>query len=88
MLFIFHISEKICNSNSIGRGAACVQAEVTPTPCAEGPSLPAFNQFFWSDKKRVSTTSNALSVKFTLPKSMSVHILADASAMIVEGTAP
>lgn len=79
------------NSNSIGYGAAWVQTEEptpTPPPCVDGPGLLAFNQFFWSDQEKFSTNSNVLSVKFTLPKSMFVHILADASARIVEGTAP
>lgn len=62
---------------------------IIPQPkCADGPSLLAYNEFFWPANKQFSSNSNVLSVSFTLPKAMYVYVSADSSARVVKGTAP
>lgn len=74
-------------SNKIGYGAAWVQAK-TKLPCEEGPSLVGYEQFMFIDKKQFSENANVASVTFTLPREMYVTIVADSSAMIVQGNTP
>lgn len=74
-------------SNKIGYGASWVQAKITST-CKEGPSLLAYQEFYWPDKKQVSSNANVASVTFTLAREMYVSFVAESSAIIVAGTAP
>ena len=74
-------------SNQIGYAAAWTQAvEVAPEPPVENcePSLMAANQFV--SAKSFKTSSNILSLSFTLPKEMYVTIVADSSAVIGSGS--
>lgn len=74
-------------SNSIGYAASWTQAEVAAV-CADGPSLIAYEEFYFVDNKRFSSNGNVASVTFNLPKDMYVSFVADASASIAEGSAP
>lgn len=75
------------SSNKIGYAGAWAQAKITST-CKEGPSLLAYEQFNWPDKKQFSANANIASVTFTLPREMYVSFVAESSATIVTGTAP
>jgi cathepsin L len=75
------------NTNKIGLGASWTQAKPAPV-CEDGPSLIAYDEINWSDNKQFTSNANVLSVTFTLPKTMYVSIVADASAFISKGTAP
>ena len=74
-------------SNSIGYAASWTQAEVAAV-CEDGPSLLAHEEFYFVDNKQFSSNDNVASVTFNLPKEMYVSVVADASAKIVEGSAP
>jgi cathepsin L len=76
------------NNNSIGYGASWVQAKPSTVPCDGGPSLIAYDEFYWNDNKQFPSNANVLSVTFTLPKAMYVSIVADGSAFLAKGTAP
>ncbi|MBI4928909.1 MAG: hypothetical protein HY835_14170 [Anaerolineae bacterium] len=75
------------DSNKVGYGAAWVQAEVAPV-CQDGPTLMAYQEFFFVDTKQFNANANVTSVSFNLPKEMLVSFVADASATIVKGSAP
>jgi C1A family cysteine protease len=75
------------DSNKIGYGASWVQAKIIPT-CKDGPSLIAYEQFNWPDKKQVNSNANIASVMFTLTREMYVSFVAESSAIITEGSAP
>ncbi|MFZ0257546.1 MAG: C1 family peptidase [Gammaproteobacteria bacterium] len=74
-------------SNSIGYGAAWVQSEVAAV-CEDGPSLLAYEQFYFVDNKQFSSNANVASVTFNLPREMYVSVVADASASIAKGSGP
>jgi cathepsin L len=75
------------DSNSVGYGAAWVQAKVTQS-CQDGPSLLAYDDFLFVDNKQYSSNDNLASVTFNLPREMYVTFVADASAMIARGSSP
>ncbi len=74
-------------SNQIGYGASWAQAKVTST-CKDGPSLLAYEQFNWPERKQVSSNANLASVTFTLSREMYVSFVAESSATIAQGSAP
>ena len=74
-------------SNKIGYATAWVQAGKPkdgpkPQPCKEGPSLLAYQEFMFTDKKQFSANANVASVTFTLTTEMYVSIVADSSATV------
>lgn len=73
------------DSNSIGYGAAWVQAKPSKPSKCEGI---AYNYFYYSNKNKFNAHANVMTVEFALPKAMYVYITADSSAKIVEGSAP
>lgn len=81
-------------SNKIGYAAAWVQAAKKsgpgpkPEPCKEGPSLLAYQEFNWSDRKQLSANANVASVTFTLTREMYVTIVADSSVTVARGSTP
>ena len=75
------------NSNKIGYAASWVQATLSPV-CEGGPSWIAYDEFYWSSNKQFTGNDNVMAVTFTLPKTMFVSIVVDASAFIAKGTAP
>jgi cathepsin L len=74
-------------SNKIGYAASWVQSKVVPT-CEDGPSLLAYEHFYYTEKKQFNSNANVASVTFTLPKDMYVSIVAESSATLAQGTAP
>ncbi len=74
-------------SNKIGYAASWVQAKVTST-CKDGPSLLAYEQFYFTENKKFSSNANVASVTFTLPREMYVSFVAESSAIIAEGSTP
>ncbi len=74
-------------SNQIGYGASWAQAKVTST-CVDGPSLLAYKEFHWPERKQVSSNANLTSVTFTLSREMYVSFVAESSATIAQGSAP
>ncbi len=56
-----------------------------PVACA-GPTLVAYDEFFWSEQRKFDQNSNVLSVDFTLPKAMIVEIFAHGSARRIAGS--
>ena len=74
------------DSNKIGYAATWVVAKATPA-CEDGPSLMAYEQFMFPDKKQFSSNANIAAVTFTLPRQMYVMIEADSSATILGGVA-
>ena len=58
-----------------------------PMICRTGPSLMAYEQFMFPDKKQFSSNANIAAVTFTLPRQMYVMIEADSSATILGGVA-
>ena len=83
------------NSNKLGTAASWVQAAKPepgpgpePEPCKEGPSLLAYQEFWFTDKKQFSANANVASVTFTLTREMYVSIVADSSATVAKGSTP
>lgn len=75
--------------NKIGYGASWVQAKPANPVCKDGPSLMAYDEFYWGDtKKQFSSNANVASVTFTLTREMYISVVADSSAFIAKGTAP
>jgi cathepsin L len=74
------------DSNKVGYAAAWVQA-TAGQPCQDGPSLLAYDEFYFVDNKQYSSNDNILSVSFNLPKDMIVSFVADATAAIAKGSA-
>ncbi len=74
-------------SNKIGYAASWAQAKVRST-CKDAPSLLAYEEFYFTEKKQFSSNANVASVMFTLPKEMYVSFVAESSATIAEGSAP
>ena len=74
------------DSNKIGYAAAWVQAVVAPV-CVDGPSLLAYDEFFFVDNKKYTSNSNITSVTFTLPKEMFITVVGDATAIVAQGNA-
>ena len=75
------------NSNSIGYGASWVQADVMSI-CQDGPTLIAYEEFIYPEKKQYSSNANVASLTFNLPREMYVSIVADASATLIDGSPP
>lgn len=79
-------------SNSIGYGAAWIQAKEVPPeppPCPTGnANLIAYDEFYFSKQKQFGSNSNVLTVKFKLPEDMIVYFEADSSARLVKDSAP
>ena len=73
--------------NKIGYGASWVQAKVTST-CKDSPSLLAYQEFYYTDKKQFSSNANVASVTFTLTREMYVSVVAESSANLAQGTPP
>jgi hypothetical protein len=71
-------------SNKIGYGAGWTVARGGIGKC-EGI---AYNEFHFPKKKKFSANSNVMSVSFSLPKTMYVHITAESSAKMLKGAAP
>lgn len=76
------------DSNSIGYASAWTQARTGDAPMCGGHSQIAYNQFYTSEKKVISSNANVMSVQFALPQPMYVHITAESSARIIKGTTP
>jgi cathepsin L len=74
------------DSNKVGYAAAWVQAEVGQV-CADGPSLLAYDEFYFIDNKKFTSNSNVTSVTFNLPKQMIVSVVADATGWVAQGGA-
>jgi cathepsin L len=76
--------------NKIGYAATWVKAKpAQPLVCKEGPSLMAYDEFYWGDaNKQFSANANVASVTFTLTREMYVSVVADSSAFIAKGTVP
>jgi cathepsin L len=73
------------DSNKVGYAAAWAQAQVAQV-CADGPSLLAYDEFWFIDNKKYTNNAIITSVTFNLPKEMVVSVVADATGMVAKGS--
>jgi cathepsin L len=74
------------DSNKVGYAAAWAQADIAPA-CKDGPSLLAYDEFYFIDNKQFTSNANITSVTFNLPKEMIVSVVADGSGFVAKGSA-